>query len=104
MNSLLCIYSLFLFILRVGKKTSVWQAEALARVAGACHSLVCVSAFLHWLQRPSIRAVADFKAISCPPPQKFIKCTDLDFTTSPAIAFIQCCMSVLSLRPCVGAA
>jgi len=58
--------------------------------------------FLHCLQRSSIRAVADFKAITCPPPPKFIICTDLEFTTSPAIAFIQCCMPVLFLRPCVG--
>ncbi len=55
-------------------------------------------------QRPSIRAVADFRAITCPPPPRFIKCIDLEFTTSPAIAFIQCCMPVLFLRPCVGAA
>ena len=39
-----------------------------------------------------VRAVAGFKATTCLPPQKFIKCTDLDFTTSTAIAFIQCCM------------
>ncbi|WP_209332406.1 hypothetical protein [Lunatimonas salinarum] len=48
-------------------------------------------------QRSSIRAVADFKAITCPPPQKFIECTDLDFTTAPAIALIQCCAVVLFL-------
>ncbi|EMY79942.1 hypothetical protein pgond44_14338 [Psychroflexus gondwanensis ACAM 44] len=35
-----------------------------------------------------IRAVADFKPISCPPPQKFNKCTNLEFTTSHAIALI----------------
>jgi hypothetical protein len=28
--------------------------------------------------------------ISFPPPQKFVKCTDLDLITKPAIAFIQC--------------
>ena len=54
-------------------------------------------------QRSSIRAVADFKAITCPPPQKFINCTDFDFTTSPAIALIQCWAIVLFLFcPCVG--
>src|SRR5690606_4853634 len=53
-------------------------------------------------KRSSIRAVADFKAITCPLPPKFIKCTDLRFTTSPAIALIQCCMPVLFLRPSVG--
>src|SRR5690606_5156013 len=59
--------------------------------------------FQHVAQRSSIRAVADFKAITCPPPPKFIKCTDFEFTTSPAIALIQCWAIVLFLfRPCVG--
>jgi hypothetical protein len=48
-------------------------------------------------ERSSIKAVADFKAIICPPPPKFIKCADLDFTTSPAIAFIQCCSQFFSV-------
>jgi hypothetical protein len=43
---------------------------------------------------PGIATVADFGAITCPPPQKFIKCTDLDFTASPAIALIQCCTTL----------
>src|SRR5690554_5317154 len=51
--------------------------------------------FLHDAQRSSIRAVADFEAITSPPPPKFIKCTDLDFTISPAIALIQCWQLVL---------
>ena len=46
-------------------------------------------------ERLSIRAVADFKAITCPPPPKFIRCTDLDCSTSPAIAFIHCCAFVV---------
>jgi hypothetical protein len=37
------------------------------------------------------RVSRDFKAITCPPQQKFNKCTDLEFTTSPAIALKQCC-------------
>jgi hypothetical protein len=48
------------------------------------------SAFYNEAQRSSIRAVADFKAISCPPPQKFIKCTDLQINAVPAIALIHC--------------
>lgn len=46
-------------------------------------------------QRSSIRAIADCKAITWPQPQKFIKCSDLEFTTWPAIAFIQCWQQVL---------
>src|SRR5690554_67320 len=46
-------------------------------------------------QRSSIRAVADFKAIICPPLPKFIKCTDFEFITLPAIALIQCWAIVL---------
>src|SRR5690606_15666731 len=55
-------------------------------------------------QRSSIRAVADFKAITCPPTQNFIKCINLKFITSPAIALIQCCAIVLSFLSsvCVG--
>ena len=55
-------------------------------------------------QRSSIRAVADFKAITCPPTQNFIKCINLKFITSPAIALIQCCAIVLSFlfSVCVG--
>jgi hypothetical protein len=36
-------------------------------------------------QRPRIRAVEDFKAITFPLPQNFIKCAGLDFTTLPAL-------------------
>ncbi len=53
-------------------------------------------------QRSSIREVADFKAINCPPPQEFITCTDLEFTTSPAIAFIQCCVLPIFLIVCIS--
>ena len=45
---------------------------------------------LHYTQRLSLRAVADFKAITCPPPQRFIKCKDIELRASPAIALIQC--------------
>ena len=45
-----------------------------------------------YIHRSSIKAVADFKAITCLPPQVFNKSIYLDFTTSPAIFF----------RPCVG--
>ena len=41
-------------------------------------------------QRSSIRAVADFKAVVCARPQWFAKGIKHEFTTSPAIAFIQC--------------
>jgi len=63
---------------------------------------LCFGFFYNDAQRSSIRAVADFKAITCPPPQKFIKCTDLRFTTSPTIALIHCWAIVLLFRPCVG--
>ena len=56
----------------------------------------------YWLQRSSIIVVSDFKAVTCPPPPKFIKCTELDFTTPPAIALIQCYAIVLFFRPYVG--
>lgn len=55
-------------------------------------SFYCCDLSKYYRQRLSIRAVADFEAITCPPAQKFIKCTDLEFTTAPAIAFIQCCV------------
>lgn len=38
------------------------------------------------MQKSSIRAAANFNAIICPPIQKLVKCIELDFTTTPAIA------------------
>jgi len=78
------------------KQASGYQSQALT----CCkfHPWLSLSVFsisikdvvLNYAQRSSISAVADFKAITCPPLQKFIKCTDFDFTTSPAIALIHC--------------
>src|SRR5690606_13936320 len=90
-------------------QSTLWWFDALpcrTTPVGRFHHLInsCVTIFSRSLLSAHIRAVADFKAIICPLPQKFIKCADLDFTTSPAIALIQCCMPVLSFRPCGGAA
>ncbi len=43
----------------------------------------------------SCMSSSGLEALSCPFSTKFIKCTELRFTTSPAIAYTQCCAFAL---------
>ncbi len=51
---------------------------------------------LVYRRRYACMCSSGLEVLSCPFSTKFLRSTDLRFTTSPAIAFIQCCAIVLS--------